>query len=78
MSTFTDRHVGPNAAAERVLLDTVGVADLDALVDAAVPAAIRTTAPLALPAALSEQQALTELRRIAGQNRVLVQMIGQG
>jgi glycine dehydrogenase len=78
MSSFVDRHVGPDPRAERVMLDAVGYPDLDALVDAAVPASIRDTEPLELPDALTEDQALAELRRIAGGNRPMVQMIGLG
>src|SRR5690606_34650268 len=51
---------------------------LDALVDAAVPAGIRTSRPLDLPAARTEEQVQAELRALAGRNRPMVQMIGLG
>ncbi|WP_423754399.1 aminomethyl-transferring glycine dehydrogenase [Cellulomonas iranensis] len=60
------------------MLATLGFADLDALVDAAVPAVIRTDRPLDLPAARGEEEVLADLRAIAGRNRVLRPMIGQG
>ena len=59
------------------MLETLGYASLDALVDAAVPAAIRRE-PLKLPAALGEQAALAELRSIAKENQVFRSLIGQG
>lgn len=75
---FADRHIGPRGSETSRMLDVLGYADLDALVDAAVPASIRTDRPLDLPAARSEEEVLAALRAIAGRNRVLRPMIGQG
>ncbi|WP_263731084.1 aminomethyl-transferring glycine dehydrogenase [Cellulomonas sp. SG140] len=75
---FVDRHVGPRGTDLDAMLHAVGYADLDALTDAAVPAAIRTDRPLALPAARSEEQVLAALHALADRNRVLRPMIGQG
>ncbi|HWJ84661.1 MAG TPA: glycine dehydrogenase (aminomethyl-transferring), partial [Cellulomonas sp.] len=75
---FADRHIGPRGTETDRMLATVGYASLDALVDAAVPASIRSGRPLDLPAARSEVEVLAALRTIAGKNRVLTQMIGQG
>jgi glycine dehydrogenase len=41
MTTFADRHIGPDDAALASMLAEVGVASLDDLVDRAVPGAIR-------------------------------------
>src|SRR5262249_44252640 len=60
------------------MLATLGVASRAALVDAAVPAAIREPRALDLPPPLSEAEALVRLRRIATRNRVLKSFIGQG
>src|SRR5690606_16624582 len=57
---------------------TLRVPDLEALADAAVPAAIRSARPLDLPAPLSETGALAALREMAAENRPLVSMIGMG
>lgn len=75
---FVDRHVGPRGDETSRMLATLGHADLDALVDAAVPATIRTDRPLDLPAARSEEEVLAALRAVASRNRVLRPMIGQG
>ncbi|WP_251141083.1 aminomethyl-transferring glycine dehydrogenase [Cellulomonas dongxiuzhuiae] len=75
---FADRHIGPRGDETSRMLATLGYADLDALVDAAVPAAIRTQRPLDLPAARSEEEVLAALRGIAERNQVLRPMIGQG
>jgi glycine dehydrogenase len=60
------------------MLAAIGYDDLAALVDAAVPAAIRTSRPLDLPLAQGEAQVSTALRGMATENRPLVSMIGQG
>ncbi|MFP5335532.1 MAG: aminomethyl-transferring glycine dehydrogenase [Actinomycetes bacterium] len=75
---FTDRHVGPGGPDVARMLDALGYDGLDALVDAAVPASIRQTEPLDLPAASSEAAVLAELRAIAARNTVRRPMIGLG
>ena len=78
MTTFADRHIGPSADARARMLDAIGFATVDALIDAAVPAAIRSDRPLDLPAARSEVAALVRLRELAAKNQVLTSMIGLG
>ncbi|GAA1730168.1 aminomethyl-transferring glycine dehydrogenase [Microcella frigidaquae] len=76
---FSNRHIGIDGDARQLMLDALGYASLDALMDAAVPAAIRQTAPLrTLPVPATEAQALAELRAIAAENRVRTSLIGQG
>ena len=77
---FADRHVGPRPGEVDGLLAHVGDgwASLDALIDAAVPASIRTGRPLVLPEARGESEVLAALRAIADKNTVLTQMIGLG
>ncbi len=78
--TFADRHVGPDDAQVRRMLEVIGVDSLDALATAAVPAAILDPegALAGLPAAASETQALAELRALAARNTVTTSMIGLG
>src|SRR5438105_4817597 len=75
---FTRRHIGPGAADQAAMLAELGRPSLDALIDAVVPAAIRLKKPLALPAALSEAEALAELKKIASRNQVWRSYLGQG
>jgi len=75
---FVHRHVGPGEAEIAEMLKTLGVASLEALVGETVPRAIRLGRPLDLPAPLGEEQALAELREMAGRNRVLRSFIGMG
>jgi glycine dehydrogenase subunit 1 len=49
------------------MLDAIGAASVDELFEC-VPAKLRTRGPLALPAALSEQELLAELARLAERN----------
>ncbi|HWH29286.1 MAG TPA: aminomethyl-transferring glycine dehydrogenase [Mycobacteriales bacterium] len=75
---FARRHIGPSDAELQRMLDVVGQPSLDALSTAAVPAAIRATEALDLPAAASEAAMLAELREVAGRNRVTTPMLGLG
>ena len=75
---FAHRHIGPDDAEIEAMLATVGVASLDALVDAAVPASIRQDTRLALPEAGTEEEILTRLRAHADRNQVAVSMLGMG
>lgn len=75
---FVDRHVGPRAGSVARMLEVVGAPSLAALVDEAVPAAIRSERPLDLPAARGEAEVAEALRAIAGRNRVVTSMIGLG
>ncbi|MFD7021576.1 aminomethyl-transferring glycine dehydrogenase [Promicromonospora sukumoe] len=75
---FADRHLGPRGREVRTMLDQLGIDTMDTLVDRAVPKAIRSQAPLDLPAARTEAEVLAHLRELAGKNQVKTQMIGQG
>jgi glycine dehydrogenase len=78
MSGFVDRHIGPDAADVAAMLAVVGQPSLDALITATVPASIVRRDALNVPPALSEIDALDRLREMAGSNRPLRSMIGQG
>ena len=75
---FAERHIGPSPEEQATMLAVVGYGSLDELVADAVPAAIQAFADLELPAAATEQEALAELRTLAGRNRVVTSMIGLG
>ncbi|MGE0874514.1 MAG: aminomethyl-transferring glycine dehydrogenase [Burkholderiales bacterium] len=75
---FPQRHIGPSEADVRGMLDAVGCASLDELVSRVVPASIRQSAPLALPAPRTEADVLAELARLAARNTVARNFIGQG
>ncbi|MEN9740285.1 MAG: aminomethyl-transferring glycine dehydrogenase, partial [Actinomycetota bacterium] len=79
MTQFRSRHIGTAGSAEAVMLDRLGYASLDALMDAAVPGAIRQGKfTSTIPAAASEREALAELRALADENHVNRSLIGLG
>ncbi|WP_067649696.1 aminomethyl-transferring glycine dehydrogenase [Nocardia harenae] len=77
--SFADRHIGPDAAEVARLLDVTGVASLDALAAAALPADILDGGGLdVLPPAAGEHEVLAELAELAAANTVATSMIGLG
>ncbi|GGM45706.1 glycine dehydrogenase (decarboxylating) [Microbacterium saperdae] len=86
MVSFADRHIGPTDAAQRTMLDALGVTSpledgspVDALMRQAVPSSIFTDAGASvIPRAASETEALAELRTLASRNAVNRPMIGLG
>jgi glycine dehydrogenase len=75
---FVHRHLGPNANQIAHMCATLGVSDVDALIEQTVPAGIRLDAPLPLADASPEHEALTRLKAIAGRNVIKKSMIGMG
>jgi glycine dehydrogenase len=75
---FVRRHIGPRPEEAAAMLKLLGYPSLDAMVDAAVPKAIRLAKPLQLPAARSEHEALAALKEIALQNQICRSFIGMG
>jgi len=75
---FSQRHIGPDADSTRAMLQTLGCETVEALIEKTVPQAIRLRRELDLPEALSESQALADLRAIASKNHVLRSLIGLG
>jgi len=77
-NAFVARHIGPSPDDQAAMLAVLGHPSRAALMDAIVPSAIRRKAPLALPGAMTEAEALARLKGIAGRNKVLKSFIGQG
>jgi glycine cleavage system P protein (glycine dehydrogenase) len=75
---FARRHIGPSPDERDRMLAAVGAGSLDALVDEAIPAAIRLTRPLNLPSAESEHAYLRRLSSIARRNKTFRSYIGLG
>src|SRR6266478_1580974 len=68
LDSFPRRHIGPDAPETAQMLLTLGYANLDALIDVAVPKQIRMAGPLHLPVGRGEHHVLTELVAIAAQD----------
>jgi len=75
---FAARHIGPSSADQQAMLAAIGAASLDDLIDQTVPGAIRYRQKLPLPDALSEVEALAQLKQLAQRNVVQQSYIGLG
>jgi glycine dehydrogenase len=76
---FADRHIGTDSVAHLAMLEAVGYDSIDALMDAAVPSAIRQAElPSSIPTPATEREALAELRALAAANTVRRSMLGLG
>jgi glycine dehydrogenase len=76
--SFAARHIGPRPGDTAEMLEAIGYASLESLVDAAVPEGVRDRTPLDLPAAQDEAAVLAALRERADANDVYTSMIGLG
>ena len=72
------RHIGPSPAEMTDMLAVLEVESLDALIDQTVPQGIRQAEPLEFGRPLSERELLHRMRQVAGKNKVLTSLIGQG
>ncbi len=78
VTSFAQRHIGPNSDDVAKMLKTLGFDNLEQLIDKAVPQTIRSEGSLKLPSALSEYTALATLKEIAEKNQVFRSFIGMG
>ena len=76
--TFVDRHVGPRLEDIESMLEKVGYASFDELIEDALPASIRYYQPLNLGRPQTESEMLADLRHIAAQNQISRSFIGMG
>lgn len=76
--SFIGRHIGPSAEQQKEMLKTIGAASLEDLTSRIVPADIQLPSPPPTGDAISEHQALAELKAIAGQNQRYKTYIGMG
>ncbi len=75
---FVRRHIGPGPEETAAMLEALGLDSLEQLLDQTVPGSIRNDARLALPPALSENEAISHLRQLAAKNELKRSMQGLG
>ena len=75
---FTGRHVGPDEQEKDAMLSAIGMSSLEELIGKTIPDAIRIKTDLDVPAANSEFEYLSELKKVAAKNKVFKSYIGQG
>ena len=79
-SNFSDRHIGPDSDQITYMLKELQEDDLTNFISKVVPANISLSEKISesLPAAISEVEAITELRSLASENKVFKSLIGLG
>ena len=75
---FVRRHIGPNGADAKAMLDQLGYASIEDLIDATAPAVIRHPREFDLEPPLDEPATQARLAALAGRNRVMTSLIGMG
>ncbi|PUA29643.1 MAG: glycine dehydrogenase (aminomethyl-transferring) [Cellvibrio sp. 79] len=75
---FVQRHIGPDAQQTAAMLATLGVSSVKELIDKTVPEAIRLKGELNLGTAVTEAEALAQLKVIASKNKIFKSYIGMG
>ena len=75
---FPKRHIGPRDHDLNTMLETIGVASFDELIDKTVPQEIRLKKPLDLAGSRSEHWYLRELSTLAEKNKCFRTYIGMG
>ncbi|MFK7701113.1 aminomethyl-transferring glycine dehydrogenase [Pseudomonas caspiana] len=75
---FIARHIGPRAADEQAMLQTLGFDSLEALSASVIPESIKGTSVLGMEPGLSEADALASIKTIASKNQLFKTYIGQG
>ena len=75
---FAGRHIGLSQADEQFMLDAIGAESRGDISEEIVPASILRQTEMNLPSAVSEQEALAELKAVAQQNKVYKGFLGQG
>lgn len=75
---FQRRHIGPDEEQLQEMLRTIGVQNLEDLVNKTVPAGIRMQGNLKLPGAMGESDYLRHIKEVSLKNKIFKSHIGQG
>ncbi len=76
--SFALRHIGPKDEDINHILHTIGVKNIDQLIQETVPNDIRLKSDINLPTAMSENEYLNHIKSLALQNKVFKSYIGLG
>ena len=72
------RHIGINREEERLMLQKIGVANIDELINKIIPENIRLKRPLDLPQAMTEYEYARHIAQLAAKNKQYATYIGHG
>jgi glycine dehydrogenase len=78
LGAFAERHIGPRPHDIARMLNCVGAASFDALIDQTIPAHVRQLKPLDFGPPLTEAELLERMRVLSARNVVQISLIGQG
>ena len=79
MSNFLkNRHIGLSEEDRKIMLQAVGAAGMEQLLEEVIPENIRLRKPLDLPGALTEQEHLNYMAELGAENQPLKTYIGRG
>lgn len=75
---FVSRHIGPRVDEQETMLQQIGVASIEELINQTVPKNIQLPNPLNLPNGLTERQYYRKILNLASKNKVFNTYIGMG
>ena len=75
---FIGRHIGPTTEESKEMLESLGFKTMQDLVSAIIPENILSKTPLNLPDAVTEQQALMQLKAMMSANQIKKNCLGLG
>ena len=75
---FIQRHIGPNEEEIAEMLQTINLSSVEELINKTIPSSIQLKTQLQTSAAISENEYLTTLKKIASLNKVNTSFIGKG
>ena len=78
MNSFSKRHIGPNAAERKEMLDAIGLTSLNELIDKTIPEPIRLNRELNIEDAMTEYEYLNHVQELGNKNKVYKSFIGLG
>lgn len=77
-TAFVERHIGADSTETHALLNAIGYSSMKEFIDATVPSTVKMPKPLALPASMTEHDALAKIRALADNIQVNKSYIGLG
>jgi glycine dehydrogenase len=77
-NNFINRHNGPNNQDQQKMLQTIGLNNIDELIDQTIPASIRLKKDIDLPEGMNEYEFVHHLKKIGAKNRMFKSFIGMG
>ena len=75
---FSNRHIGIDSKAEKIMLEYLGLKNIESLIEETIPEEIRLKQNISLEAEMSEAQFLDHIYKLSQENRYFKNYIGMG